>query len=186
METASEVSLASESTSASANSKEKGTPVFLHIYDVSQEESVRKLNKVLAHRWSPLKFGGVFHAGVEVNGLEWSFGYSGRESVPGISCMEPKTNPQHTYRQTVHLKHTRLTGEEIADIIHVLIEEYPGDDYELLRRNCCHFADDFCRRLGAGRIPRWVHRLARLGASIDGMLQWGGLAQGLGLMPDDD
>ena len=26
-------------------------------------------------------------------------------------------------------------------------EEYPGDGYDLFRRNCCHFADDFTRRI---------------------------------------
>mmetsp|Transcript_22054 Transcript_22054/g.42343 ORF Transcript_22054/g.42343 Transcript_22054/m.42343 type:complete len:461 (-) Transcript_22054:123-1505(-) len=145
-------------------------PVRLHIYDVSQEDSVHKLNKWLAGKNSPLKFGGVFHAGVEVNGLEWSYGMSLSETQPGISCVEPRMHPAHRYRQTVKLRSTTLSGEEIAELISGLAEEYPGDDYDLLRRNCCHFADDFCRRLGAGRIPGWVHRLARIGARVDSAL----------------
>ena len=32
--------------------------------------------QVLAHKHFPLKFGGVFHAGVEVNGMEYCFGFS--------------------------------------------------------------------------------------------------------------
>jgi len=165
-----------------------GQPVFLHVYDVSQEESIQKLNKVLAHKHSPLKLGGVFHAGVEVNGLEWSYGFSMSETVPGISCSLPKQHPQHHFRQTILLRRTRLSREDVADIISKLIEEYPGDDYDVLRRNCCHFADDFCQRLGIGRIPGWVYRLARLGARLDGALQ---VAQGLQekfrgvLLPDD-
>eukprot|EP00927_Polykrikos_kofoidii_P060973 TRINITY_DN55867_c0_g1_i1.p1 TRINITY_DN55867_c0_g1~~TRINITY_DN55867_c0_g1_i1.p1 ORF type:complete len:484 (-),score=88.83 TRINITY_DN55867_c0_g1_i1:36-1319(-) len=146
-------------------------PVRVHVYDVSQEEGIQKLNRVLAHRYSPIKLGGVFHAGVEVNGLEWSFGYSESETRPGISCVEPKTHPQHHYRQTVNLRRTKVPPEDIADIITALIEEYPGDDYDLLRRNCCHFADDFCKRLGVGGIPSWVHRLARIGAGVDAMIQ---------------
>jgi len=71
----------------------------------------------------------------------------------------------------VHLRRTKFSAEEIAELLSELIEEYPGDDYDILRRNCCHFADDFCRRLGAGRIPGWVHRLARVGARLDGALQ---------------
>merc|ERR1719321_1562426 len=92
-------------------------------------------------------------------------------TVPGISCVEPKTNPQHTFRQTVSMKYTKVAPEDVAELISLLIEEYPGDDYDLLRRNCCHFADDFSRRLGAGRIPSWIHRLARVGARVDGALQ---------------
>jgi len=55
-------------------------------------------------------------------------------------------------------------------VISALIEDYPGHDYHILRRNCCHFADDFCRRLGVGGIPSWIHRLARVGAEIDTLL----------------
>lgn len=65
------------------------------------------------------------------------------------------------------LRATRLSEDAIAEVISQLIEEYPGDDYDLLRRNCCHFADDFCRRLGVGGIPGWVHRLARIGARFE-------------------
>ena len=71
----------------------QGMPVLLHIYDVSQDEKVQKLNRVLAHAYSPLKLGGVFHAGVEVLGLEWSYGCSENATVPGISCNEPKEPP---------------------------------------------------------------------------------------------
>jgi hypothetical protein len=160
-----------------------GLPVYIHIYDVSQEESIQKINKWLASRYSPLKFGGVFHAGVEVNGLEWSYGMSCSETMPGISCHEPRAHPAHNYRQTVQLRNTKLSAEDLADVLSQLIEEYPGDDYCILRRNCCHFADDFCRRLGAGRLPGWVHRLARLGARVDGALQY---ATGRKLISSED
>jgi len=150
--------------------------LFLNVYDVSQEERVQKLNKVLAHKNSPLKFGGVFHVGVEIDGLEWSYGCSTVETVPGVSCTLPRQHPQHHFRQTIGGRRTQLSPEDVADIISQMIEEYPGDDYDLLRRNCCHWADDFCQRLGVSRIPGWVHRLARVGARLDGALQ---VAQGL-------
>lgn len=152
-------------------SKSEGLPVHLHIYDVSQEDTVQRINRVFAHQHSPLKFGGVFHAGVEVNGLEWSFGMSECATMPGVSCMLPRSHEAHHYRQTVRLRQTMLSPEDIADLISQVIEEYPGDDYTLLRRNCCHFADDFCRRLGVGGIPGWVHRLARVGALVDSTMQ---------------
>jgi len=159
----------------------EGLPVYVNIYDVSQEESVHKLNKWLAHRNSPLKFGGVFHAGIEVNGLEWSFGLSLAETLPGVSCCEPRVHPAHRFRQAHRLKNTTMSAEDIGDLISKLLEEYPGSDYDLLRRNCCHFADDFSRRLGAGKIPRWVHRLARVGARVDGLMQ---AVSGRKLLPD--
>ena len=46
---------------------EPATPeVQLHVYDVSKDEKIGSINRWLAPRSSPLKFGGVFHAGVEV------------------------------------------------------------------------------------------------------------------------
>jgi len=155
---------------STVSEEEVGMSVSVHIYDVSQEEGIQKLNRILAHKSSPLKFGGVFHAGVEVNGLEWSYGFSPCESRPGVCCVEPKTHPQHHFRQTVHLRNTKLPPEAIAEILSELVEDYPGHDYNLLRRNCCHFADEFCIRLGVGSIPGWVIRLARLGAGIETML----------------
>lgn len=148
-----------------------GSPVFVHVYDVSEEEGIQKVNNWLASKNSYLKFGGLFHAGVEVNGLEWSYGMTCEKTMAGISCILPKSHTVHHYRQTVQLRNTKLTPEEIADLLQVLIEEYPGDDYDLLRRNCCHWADDFCKRIGAGRMPGWIYRLSRVGAFADKSMQ---------------
>lgn len=150
--------------------QEKGLPVYIHVYDVSQESVIRKLNRFTANKFSPLKFGGVFHAGVEVAHMEWSYGASVVETMPGIVCHEIKTHPQHRYRQTVFMGFTSLTAEEVADLISELVELYPGWDYDLLRRNCCHFADDMCQRMGVGRIPGWIYRFARVGAGLDAMI----------------
>jgi len=152
-----------------------GIPVSLHIYDVSRTLGIQKLNNMLANRRSPLKLGGVFHAGVEVNGLEWSFGHSANPLIPGVESNYPRAHPAHHYRQTHELPETCCSADDIVRTISQLKDEYPGHDYEILRRNCCHFADDFCQRLGVGTIPPWVYRLACIGARIDSVLQ---VAQG--------
>jgi len=151
--------------------RQGGHEVILHIYDVSQEDSIRRVNKILAHKRSPLKFGGVFHAGVEILALEWSYGFSEVETQAGVSCVEPKRHPHHQWRQSVSLGTSPLTPEEIAATMSELVEDWPAGAYDLLTRNCCHFADDFCRRLHVKPIPRWVHRLARVGARADKVYQ---------------
>lgn len=158
-------------TDSQASEEGESLPVRLHIYDVSQGEGVQKLNKILAHKYSPFKLGGVFHAAVEVNGLEWSFGFVPSETKTGVYSSKPKEDAQHHYRQTVVLGYARIAEEDVNSIICDLVEEYSGRNYDLLRRNCCHFADDFAERLGGLRIPGWVHRLARLGAAVDNVLQ---------------
>mmetsp|Transcript_36609 Transcript_36609/g.113873 ORF Transcript_36609/g.113873 Transcript_36609/m.113873 type:complete len:271 (+) Transcript_36609:111-923(+) len=148
-----------------------GLPVFLHIYDVTREHSIRRINSLFAHELSPFKLGGIFHAGVEVNGLEWCFGLRDSTTRYGIWCSEPTSHPSHRYRETVACGRTRLTVPEINHVTSQLLEDYPGHDYDLLRRNCCHFADDFCGRLGVAGVPRWVYRLAHIGAQVDSVLQ---------------
>jgi len=145
--------------------------VRLHIYDVSHEDAIIQINQVFARKNSPLKFGGAFHVGVEVNHSEWCYGNSQSDTKPGVCCVMPRGHPNHHFRQTVFQGHTTLTAEEIAEVISELIEQYPGTDYDLLSRNCCHFADDFCCRLGVGHIPGWIHRFADIGTHLVDILQ---------------
>jgi len=147
-------------SSSHPSSQDSGLAVNLNIYDVSQEVNIQKLNSVLANRLSPLKFGGVFHAGVEVDGSEWSFGFS--EEGSGVTRAPPRQHPSHHYRETVRLPCTQLSKAEIEAVVKDLEERYQGYTYDLLQRNCCHFADDLCQRLGVGAIPSWIHRLARM------------------------
>lgn len=148
-----------------------GHSVYIHVYDVSQEKSIQKLNKVLAHASSPLKFGGVFHAGVEVNGLEWSFCFQPDSTKYGVECNRPKSHPNHHFRETIKMGPTEYSEQEIATIIADMVEKYPGNDYDLLRRNCCHFADELCQRLGVGCMPSWIYRLADVGAGVAAILE---------------
>lgn len=150
--------------------KEGGLDVCLNIYDVSQATFIQRVNNVLANEYLPLKFGGVFHAAVEIHGLEWSFAKT-PHGQSGIECWQPRGHPLHHFRETVQLNSTDMSAETLADVISDIIEEYPGSSYDLLRNNCCHFCEDFCGRLGAGPFPSWLHRLARAGAGIDTTLK---------------
>jgi len=137
-------------------------PVQLHVYDVSQKPGVQWFNAFLAHRWSPIKFGGVFHVGVEILGKEWWFG-----ACPfgtGVSWCTPLSQTEHHYRETLDMPECTLTEVQIGCVLQVMMTEYPGSSYHLLRRNCCHFAGDFCRRLGVGEVPAWLGRLADFGS----------------------
>jgi len=135
--------------------------VFLHIYDVTQESSVQWLNALFAHKLSPMKFGGVFHVGVEIDGVEWSYGYSERGT--GVSCDFPKMDRCHHFRETIKMDVSDVTLSEFDQLIRELKQEYVGNEYHLFKRNCCHFADDLCHRLKVGEIPSWVYRLANVG-----------------------
>lgn len=155
-----------------------GLPVQLHVYDVSRHSSVQWINTVLANRYSPVKFGGFFHVGVEVDGKEWSFGHC--PVGTGVAWAAPRTQAAHNFRETLKLPASKLTASEVQAVVRTLQAEYVGCSYNLFHRNCCHFADDLCQRLGVGQIPPWVYRLASLGGGAVQAL--GGLDEQVGVL----
>mmetsp|Transcript_82897 Transcript_82897/g.208923 ORF Transcript_82897/g.208923 Transcript_82897/m.208923 type:complete len:281 (+) Transcript_82897:64-906(+) len=157
---------------------EEETPVLLHVYDVTQASVVRMINAVCAHRQAPVRLGGAFHVGVEVNGEEWEFGFCDVGS--GVVARHPKTHTQHHYRETFTMPPTKMTPANISSVLAAMKTEYSGQDYDLLRKNCCHFANDLCLRLGCGEIPAWVRRFAALGSSAIGGIT--GLDERLGCL----
>ena len=45
-------------------------------------------------------------------------------------------------------------------------KDWVGPSYDLLKRNCCSFCNEFCVNLGVGPLPGWVNGLAGTGAQI--------------------
>mmetsp|Transcript_114172 Transcript_114172/g.368870 ORF Transcript_114172/g.368870 Transcript_114172/m.368870 type:complete len:254 (-) Transcript_114172:54-815(-) len=135
-------------------------PVILQIYDVSGNPAVQRVNKLFRAVGT-----GAFHAGVEVYGREWSFGFT--EEGAGVFCCPPRGCGAHAYREALAMGFTNLTEEEVDELIEQLKEEWPGMDYDLLHRNCCHFSSTLCQRLGVGPVPPWVTNLAAAGATLN-------------------
>lgn len=140
-------------------------PVTLNIYDVGSltdsigAVEVQALNKVLR------KFGtGAFHCGVEVYGQEWSFKYEAFRT--GVFYCTPRHCEEHTFSESLPMGQTIMTPKEVLRVIDVLQEEWSGDSYDSLRRNCCHFTDQLCNALGVGSIPSWTMHLAGTGAAL--------------------
>jgi len=133
--------------------------VVLHIYDVFSDDRVQAVNDVFRAVGS-----GAFHAGVEVIGQEWSYGYTPCHT--GIVFCDPMGNTAHRYREAIVMGKTKLSAEQVENLLEEMAKEWPGTDYDLLQHNCCHFCDAFCRRLGVGPLPVWVTNLAVVGANL--------------------
>ena len=142
-------------------------PVYLNIYDVTKLESVKVLNALLAHCWAPVKVGGIFHVAVEIEGLEWSYGKTFTASRSGVFGLPPGEDRSHNFRERILLGDTKLNMDSINAVLRDIADEYPGQGYDVLRRNCCHFAQDFCQRLGVDAPPEYISRFARAGASME-------------------
>ncbi|KAK6941622.1 PPPDE peptidase domain [Dillenia turbinata] len=128
------------------------TQVVLNVYDITP------LNNYLS--W----FGcGIFHSGIEVHGSEYGFG-AHDFPASGVFEVEPKTCPGFVYRCSILLGRINMPPSEFRTFIENMASEYHGNTYQLISKNCNHFADDVSRRLIGKGIPGWVNRLARLGA----------------------
>lgn len=134
--------------------------VVLHIYDVSTDPSIGEVNKILVAMGT-----GAFHGGVEVYNKEWSYGYTAKGS--GVFCCEPKGCTAHIYRESIVMGDTKLNPKEVGAVLEKMMEEWPGTDYNLLRKNCVIFSDTFCQKIGVGNVPPWVTNLAGAGATLE-------------------
>jgi len=142
-----------------------GEPVRLHIYDVSTNPKVGKINEAL------LAVGtGAFHGAVEVFGAEYSYGFV--QDGTGVFSNAPKACDMHVYRESLDMGTTSKSKEEVKQILEEMRQAWPGKDYDLLRMNCCSFSAAFVDKLGAGPVPSWVTNLAGAGATVqDGLMQ---------------
>mmetsp|Transcript_27106 Transcript_27106/g.68203 ORF Transcript_27106/g.68203 Transcript_27106/m.68203 type:complete len:286 (-) Transcript_27106:388-1245(-) len=134
--------------------------VTLNIYDVTNTTNeqanavIMRVNNVTRD----FSMGGVFHGAVELNGKEWSFGYC--DDGSGVYACLPKLNPQYTYRESVPMGVTALTLPQVNAVLQELRLRWQGNTYDLLGRNCCHFCEEFCSKLGVGPVPAWLNRFA--------------------------
>jgi len=103
---------------------------------------------------------------IEVFGQEFSFGGCRRNKC-GIFACKPTKCPMHTYRESIYLGDCGKDLAEVQRILDGMKGDWMGPTYDLLRKNCCSFSDAFARALGVGPIPKWVHHLADVGATLD-------------------
>lgn len=140
-------------------------PIKLHVYDLGQAKGISGLNVVT----KGLAMGGMFHGAIEVHGDEWSFGWAD-PGYTGVFDCPPTKNELHRHRETIELGWTWLGPSQTAVLVKRLQREWGGDSYDFLRKNCCHFCEEFAKRLEPGlsskNIPAWLNRLARGGASV--------------------
>lgn len=141
------------------------TEVILHIYDVTNSGSdktnntILQINKIFK---DGIGLGGIFHSAVQIYGdEEWSFGYC--EQGTGVFSCPAGKNPMYTYRESVILGKTDYSIFKVNQILRELSREWPGYMYDLLSKNCNHFCDEFCERLGVPKLPGWVNRFAHAG-----------------------
>ena len=66
---------------------------------------------------------------------------------------------------------TPADEERVLEVVRELADEWRGQDYNLLEKNCCHFSHALCKRLDCAQaFPPWLFYLANTGArAADGV-----------------
>lgn len=168
--------------------------VLLNIYDLGDRRAVRGMNRAL---W--LFGAGAYHAGVEVHGIEWSYGagfqlmyHDGTivtdpddiaasgfgDPNSGIFACEPRGCEVHKYRESIFMGETDFGPREVEELLGSMREEWTANAYDLTRHNCCSFSEAFSEELGVDSFPPWVARLARTAAPFNDIKDEGKLARG--------
>lgn len=136
-----------------------GAPVILNVYDLSSQNS-----------WSYWCGVGIFHAGVEVYGIEYAFGGHDYD-YSGVFATKPRDAPgQVIFRESIHMGETTLSQSEVQKLVQQMGQQYKGNRYHLLQCNCNHFANDLCQRLAGKPAPSWINRLAGVAVALHCLL----------------
>ncbi|KAL1531395.1 deSI-like protein isoform X1 [Salvia divinorum] len=147
------------------------TEVILHVYDVTNSDSDKTNNTIVQiNKISQTELALVASSTAPFRSVmfeqvygdeEWSFGFC--EHGTGVFHCPSMQNPMYTYRESIKLGETTHSVSIINQIIRELSREWPGESYDLLAKNCNHFCDKFCERLGVSKLPGWVNRFANAG-----------------------
>jgi len=156
---------ADQSRSKTKTGRVGGAQVMLHVYDLGTSCTVVGLNRALRSRGC-----GLYHCGVEVHGLEWSFSGLPQEACDrgetGIFSCKPRCCDTHNFSTSVDLGCTKMGKIGLYHLLQSMEEDWQGDGYHLLSKNCQHFCQEFCRLLNVAPVPEWVTALSASGAML--------------------
>ncbi|CAN0123103.1 unnamed protein product [Ascophyllum nodosum] len=133
--------------------------VLLNVYDLHQSNS-----------WLQYIGVGIYHSGIEVDGVEYTF------SEVGIALHRPRNVAAEgcTFKTSEVLGNFTGSLPDLRRILNGLKQEaFAEGKYDLVRKNCNHFCDEFSFALVGKRIPSWVNRAAKIG-------KWAGFGESVG------
>lgn len=125
-------------------------PVFIHVYDVGPQ--IVEYFDARKQSYNP------FYTAIEVCATEYSFGMSVSTSVAEIHSNEPRQNSEHKFRLTIPVGYTSLPPREVLREVKKMEAEWNKHTFSWKSRNCHHFTDALCGKLGTRCCPVWLHQ----------------------------
>lgn len=132
----------------------QGTKVHLNVYDLSPANDVLYTLGM-----------GLHHSGVEIMGSEFSFA-----SEAGVFTATPKEAPGARFRESIFLGTFEGGQAQLNKALDDVKQDFGPDDYNLVRKNCNHFANALVWRLLGRAIPPHINRLADIGVCCSCLL----------------
>ena len=105
---------------------------------------------------------GFYHTGVEINGLEYSYGGNFTHNGTGVFSQSPLEVEGALYRESFLMGVVKDHGK-IDETLSVLRSEFKANEYNLITKNCNHFSEALTLQLLGKRIPSFVNRASRIG-----------------------
>jgi hypothetical protein len=101
--------------------------------------------------------------GIEVLGVEWSYGYC--ETGSGLFALQPGRCSLGPLKESVLLGSTSLTVDEIISVLHNLAPQWMGIDYNITRKNCVRFCAEFLHKLDPTlELPPYTLSMTNIGS----------------------
>lgn len=124
---------------------------------------------------------GIFHCGVEIYHVEFSFVFSTSSDETGVRQYIPKQSTNYKFRESIHIGWTDLSVERTNYIVSSLAPEWPARSYHITRRNCLHFSEALIDALGfRQQFPQWLKSVSEIAmkspgtaSAVDHFWRWG-------------
>lgn len=134
-----------------------GSKVSLNIYELNPVLEV--LNRFVLRKNQM----GIFHCGVEIHSLEYSFVMTFDSCETGVRHNTPKQCPSYKFCESIGVGWTDLSAEGTQNLVSTLAGRWPAHSYHISRRNCLHFAETLVDELGlCQQFPEWLKSVSEV------------------------
>jgi deubiquitinase DESI2 len=140
------------------------------VYDIANPGDPALIPSI--NSWMIMGGMGVFHSGVELLGREFCFGGHPTDAT-GVFEVAPRGAPDAKFRQAIPMGLCFLDPQSLDQLVANFSAHWPGNRYNLLTRNCNHFAGELCQALTGSTPPPWINRLAWVGEKAKFLLPAG-------------